>query len=582
MDQENLTLFPISETPARSCQDGAPSGLAFASDATLDRIEFSVPGPIVDQLEKTSKVEGVDVSCMLLSAFALVLHRYTGGLLDEWIRADTQQTFGDLARQLSSDLSYGFDSECFSKLFCVSDFPRDIGTPTIPQCRMLFVCDAWDIESRQAIADGQNASNSRSQETREATHDFSLRLFAERNSDSTLRVKGALVYRSQWWRRDRVERFVGHFLTLVSQATTGPDTVAAKLPILTTREQHQLLVEFNDTTSEYPRELCVHELFEEQVERTPDAVALVFEEQQLTYSELNARSNRLARYLRKHGVGDQTPVGLCLERSLDLVVSILGILKAGGTYVSLDADYPAKRLENMLELAQVKHLVTQSDLKDRLPRSKRLDICIDQDTNPIAREDSSNLDLAYKSNRLAYIIFTSGSTGQPKGVMIEHRSLVNLLADMASRLNFSPGDSLLSVSTPCFDISLLEILLPLVAAGLVEVASRDAVNDTRVLINHLESRRFTWLFSTPSRLDLMLHGRWKVDPDLRILTGGEQLSDSLAVQLKTHCRSLWNLYGPTESTILSTAIEATGENPGRSIGRPISNTRVYVLGSHRE
>ncbi|MFZ4470991.1 MAG: AMP-binding protein, partial [Pirellula sp.] len=511
-------------------QVAAHGGLSFASDAKLERFEFSVPDPIVEHLEKTSRVEGVDVPCILLSAFASVLHRYSGGLLDDWIRADAPQTLGDLAGHLSNDPSYRFDGEYFSKLFCVHDFPRDLGTPTIPECKILFVCDPWELESPQANVEGQIAPCSPSREARDATHDFSLRLFAQRKSESALQVKGSLVYRTQWWRHDRIERFVGHFLTLLSQATKDPDTILAKLPILTTREQRQLLVEFNDTACEYPREWCVHELFEQQVESTPDAVALVFEDQQLSYSELNARSNRLARYLRKQGVGEETPVGLCLDRSLDLVVSILGILKAGGTYVPLDADYPVKRLENMLELAELKHLVTQSQLHAKLPCTKRLDICIDQDAHEIACEDSSNLNLAYNPNRLAYIIFTSGSTGQPKGVMIEHRSLVNLLADMASRLNFSPGDSLLSVSTPCFDISLLEILLPLAAAGLVEVASRDAFSDVRVLINRLETKRFTWLFSTPSRLDLLLHGGWQGDPALNVLTGGEQLSQSLSVQ----------------------------------------------------
>jgi len=406
MEQENLTRFPIPETLTLSGQDGALIELSFAFDATLERFEFSVPDPIVEHLEKTSRVVGVDVECMLLSAFVLVLHRYTGGLLDEWIRADTPQTFGDLALHFSSDPSYGFDGECFSKQFCVRDFPRDIGTPTIPECRMLFVCDAWEMKLRQAKADGPIAPCSPSQEAHDATHDFSLRLFAERKSDSTPQIKGCLVYRAQWWRRDRVERFVGHFLTLLSQATTEPDAIPAKLPILTIREQRQLLVEFNNTACEYPAELCVHQLFEQQVERTPDAVALVFEDQQLSYSELNARSNRLARYLRKHDVGDGTPVGLCLDRSLDLVVSILGILKAGGNYVPLDADYPMKRLKNMLELAELKHLVTQSQLDAKLPSTKRLDICIDRDANEIASEDSSNLELAHASHRLAYIMFT--------------------------------------------------------------------------------------------------------------------------------------------------------------------------------
>ncbi len=582
MDQENLTCIPIPETLARSGQDGAPSGLAFASDATLDRIEFSVPGPIVEQLEKTSRVEGVDASCMLLSAFALVLHRYTGGVLDEWIRADAPQTFGELARHLSSDPSCCSGGEFFSKLFCVSDFPRDMGTPTIPQCRMLFACDAWELESLRTIADGQTAPCSPSRESNDATHDFSLRLFVESKSDSAPQVKGSLIYRTQWWRRDRVERFVGHFLTLLSQATTDPDTVLAKLPILTTREQHQLLVEFNDTACEYPRELCVHELFEQQAERSPDAVVLVFEDQQLSYSELNARSNRLAHYLRKHGVGDQTPVGLCLERSLDLVVSILGILKAGGTYVPLDADYPVKRLESMLDLAQVEHLVTQSQLHAKLPSSKRQDIWVDRDEDEIASEDSSNLGLAYNSNRLAYIIFTSGSTGQPKGVMIEHRSLRNLLDDMRTQLRLSGGEHFICATNPTFDASVWELLTPLVSGCKLEVLSQATISDPVRLTNRLEKQNATHFQTTPSRWKILVQSGWQGASNLTALSGGESLSFQLLSELNKRCKSVWNLYGPTEATCQSTLIALAPGIPANTIGRPISNTQVYVLDSHRE
>ena len=183
MDKETSNGFPILEPLARSGQDGALGGLAFSCDATLDRFAFSVPDRIVEHLEKTSRLEGVDVSSVLLSAFALVLHRYTGGLLEDWIRVDAPQTLGDLARHLSNDPSYRFDGEYFSKLFCVHDFPRDLGAPTIPECRILFVCDPWELESPQANVEGQNAPCSPSRESNDATHDFSLRLFAQRKSE---------------------------------------------------------------------------------------------------------------------------------------------------------------------------------------------------------------------------------------------------------------------------------------------------------------------------------------------------------------------------------------------------------------
>ena len=209
--------------------------------------------------------------------------------------------------------------------------------------------------------------------------------------------------------------------------SSNSDAPANSTPILSAAERQRLLVEFNDTSRDYPRGACVHELFEQQVERTPEAVALVFEDQQLTYRELNERSNRLARYLQARGVTTQTPVGLCVERSLDLVVSILGIFKAGGYYVPLDAEYPTQRLGNMLEVAKIEYLVTHSGLIGKLPRSPRLDICLDTEGDAIAKEASENLEIGQRSDQLAYVMFTSGSTGEPKGVMIEHRSIARLV-----------------------------------------------------------------------------------------------------------------------------------------------------------
>jgi amino acid adenylation domain-containing protein len=552
------------------------------------------------RLESLAKSQQVTLQMLLLAAYEVLLYRYSNqedfavgipfaGRSDTQlenligffvstlvIRADLtgEPTFQELLSRVRQKSLAAYDHQELPLQVLLADLQPERNMSRPPLFQVMFQLLSGDTSRLELknleVFDPRFV-------TARVKFDLELHLIRDQGD-----ISGALYFSTDLFDSQSIERMAAQYVRLLESIVAQPHQKIGQFSILTDQERDRLLIEFNDTSCEYPRDLCVHQLFEQQVERTPDAVALVFEDQQLSYSELNARSNRLARYLRTQGVGDETPVGLCLDRSLDLVVSILGILKAGGTYVPLDADYPVKRLENMLELAEVKHLVTQSPLHAKLPCTKRLDICIDQDAHEIANEESTNLELACNSNRLAYNIFTSGSTGQPKGVMIEHRSLVNLLADMASRLNFSPGDSLLSISTPCFDISLLEILLPLTASGLVEVASRDAFSDVRVLKNRLESKRFTWLFSTPSRLDLLLHGGWQGDPALNVLTGGEQLSQSLSVQLATRCCSLWNLYGPTEATILSTAIESIDQNPVCCIGRPVSNTQVYVLDSHRE
>jgi amino acid adenylation domain-containing protein len=260
----------------------------------------------------------------------------------------------------------------------------------------------------------------------------------------------------------------------------------------------------------------------------------------------------------------------------------LGIFKAGGTYVPLDAEYPARRLEYMLGFSGAKYLVTHSDLLAQVPATDRIDICIDKECSLIDEQIASNLRRNSPSNSSAYVVFTSGTSGEPKGVLVGHRSLVNLLVDMVWRLGFHPGDALLSVTTPCFDISLLEFLLPLVAGGSIEIANRNTAADPWALKFHLQTNKFEWLFSTPSRLGLLLQEGWAGAEELTILTGGEQLADKLAFQLSNSCRRLWNLYGPTETTILSTAIEVSDGMLGNCIGSPISNTQLFVLNANQE
>jgi amino acid adenylation domain-containing protein len=407
---------------------------------------------------------------------------------------------------------------------------------------------------------------------------FDLELHLSRHTGD---ISGAFYYSTDLFDSETIQRMALHYVRLLESIVANPNEKVGRLEFLTQQERSELLIDFNDTAEDYPRELCVHELFEQQVQKTPDTVAVVFEDQQLTYGELNARANRLARYLRSKGVGIETPVGMCLERSQELIITILGILKAGGTYVPLDAEYPTKRLEQMLADSCIKHLVTESAFLGKLPETDRLDICIDTDANPIAGEKPEHLGIEIDSMHLAYIIFTSGSTGQPKGVMIEHRSATNLLLDMADRLSVTHEDRLLSVTTPTFDISVLEFFVPLVTGGSVEIASKIAVRDPRELIERLDANSITWMQSTPSRWDLLFDSGWKGDKRLKVLSGGEPLNDTLANRIRTSCFGLWNVYGPTETTVWSTGIESHAGEKSCCIGRPIANTQIYILDANR-
>jgi non-ribosomal peptide synthetase component F len=257
-----------------------------------------------------------------------------------------------------------------------------------------------------------------------ATTKFDLTLSM---SDTSQGLVGSLEYNTDLFKADTISRMLGHFQTLLEGVVANPSQHLTNLPLLTVAERQQLLVEWNHTQADYPKNVCIHKLFQAQVERTPDAVAVVFEEEQLTYQELNALANQVAHHLLSLGVVADSLVGLCLERSLLMVVGLLGILKAGGAYVPLDPAYPQERLAFMLSDAQVSVLLTQHQLVEKLPEHQADLVCLDTDWKAIAQHSQDNPDSRVTADNLAYVIYTSGSTGKPKGAAIEHHSTVTLL-----------------------------------------------------------------------------------------------------------------------------------------------------------
>ena len=275
----------------------------------------------------------------------------------------------------------------------------------------------------------------------------------------------AFVYNTDLFEAATIARMLGHFQTLLEAAVADPERRLSDLPLLTEAERQQLLVEWNDTKTDHPQDLCVHQLFEAQVERTPDAIAVVFEDEQLTYGELNRRANQLAHHLRALGVGPEVPVAICLERSLEMVIGLLGILKAGGVYVPLDPAYPKERLAFMLEDARVPVLLTQERLVAGLPRHGAKVVCLDSDWQTMAQERSENPVSSTMPENLAYVIYTSGSTGQPKGVLVSHGSIVDHCRDMQSYYELDSSDRVLQFASLSFDVSLEEILPTLIAGA---------------------------------------------------------------------------------------------------------------------
>lgn len=388
---------------------------------------------------------------------------------------------------------------------------------------------------------------------------------------------GRFEYNSDLFDTTTIERMVGHWQTLLAGIVANPALRLTELPMLTAAERTQLLFTWNNTQAAYPGDMLLHQLIEEQVARTPEAIAVVYQNSRLTYHELNAHANRLAHHLRQLGVGNESLVGLCMERSLEMVVGLLAILKAGGAYVPLDPTYPAERLAFMLEDSCAEVLLTQHHLAGKLPTSAAHVVCPDADSAFLTEQQEENLPASGTPEQLAYVIYTSGSTGRPKGVQITHRALVNFLTSMRQQPGLSAEDTLLAVTTLSFDIAGLEIFLPLIVGARLVVASQEAIADGAALAELLAQTHATVMQATPITWRLLLAAGWQGDPRLDILCGGEALPLDLAQQLLPKCASLWNMYGPTETTIWSSCARITPQDQAISIGRPIANTQMYVL-----
>ena len=388
-------------------------------------------------------------------------------------------------------------------------------------------------------------------------------------------LQGLLIYNSDLFEETTMRRFIGHYRTLLRSIVADADQPIAALPLLTATERQQLLVEWNETQAKYPQDECIHHLFEAQVQHTPEAVALVFEEQQLTYRELNDKANQLAHHLRSLGVGHDDLVGICVERSLEMIVGLLGILKAGGAYVPLDPTYPAERLAFMIDDAQLSLLLAQSWLEAE-PASEPIQR-IDLDTiGPLlADRPHANPVHQTEAHHLAYVIYTSGSTGRPKGVMVEHRSLSNLAQAQIQAFGLGPDSRVLQFAAFSFDASVSEIFTTLLSGARLILATQEDLMPGQGLLGLLRREAITTVTLPPSALAAL-----PVEPLPALQTlvsAGEACSTELVNQWAPGRRFL-NAYGPTENTVCATvAVCREGDDRPPLIGRPIANVEIYIV-----
>ena len=390
------------------------------------------------------------------------------------------------------------------------------------------------------------------------------------------RLSGSIEYSTDLFDASTIVRMTGHLETLLEGVVADPDAAILDLPLMDENERRRVCETWNATTTDYPADARLDQLFAAQAQRTPDDTAASDDSRSLTYAELNTNANQVAAKLRAEGVQPGDLVGIYLDRSVRMLEALLGTLKSGAAYVPLDPLFPPDRIRYMMDDAGLAALLTERARIDDLPVTPPLTICIDEAATELAALPADNPEPAGSNRDLAYVIYTSGSTGMPKGVQLEHRGVVNFLAGMAQAPGIAATDTLLAVTTLSFDIAVLELLLPLLNGAHVVIAGKDVAADGRRLAALIDHSRTTVMQATPATWQLLLGADWTGKSDLRILCGGEALPRELADKLLPLCAELWNMYGPTETTIWSTVDRVQPSGP-ILVGRPIANTQVYIV-----
>jgi amino acid adenylation domain-containing protein len=555
---------------------------------------LELPSSLIERLKQFSAEHNATMFMTLLACFQILLHRYSGQTdiavgtpIANRTQSSVESIIGSFVNTLvlRTDLSgnptfielMGRVRETALGAYANQDFPFDKLVESMHSAR-----DHSSAPLVQVLFNVPNAPIGEitvqglswvpfEVETQAAQFDLSLTIETE------FARKAYLTFNTDLFEPQTAERMLGQYKTLLQSALANPQSKVSELPTLTAPERRQMLQDWNSTNRDYPESECFPQLFEAQVERTPDAVVLSMGRQSLRYGELNAKANQLARYLQTLGARPGAAVGIGLERSFEMVIALMAVLKTGAAYVPLDPDYPPDRLRFMSENASLTVVLTSGSLAELFDAQVCRRLCLDQEQERIAQESDHNLPPTATPQDLAYILYTSGSTGQPKGVEIPHRALVNFLWSIRQQPGCSAEDAMLSVTTLSFDIAGLELYVPLLVGARVEIASRTAAMDGRQLRALCEAVRPTIMQATPATWRMLIEAGWPGSQQLTVLCGGEALPPDLAASLLDRSAALWNMYGPTETTIWSTIEKIERSDREITIGRPIANTELYIL-----
>ncbi len=589
---------------------GMPAVLELPSDRSRPAVEsfkgetysVALSTNLTTKLKALSRREDTTLFMTLLAAFQTLLYRYTGqpdvvvgSPIANRNQAEIEQLIGFFVNTLvmRTDLSgnprfnelmqrvremtlaaYEHQDMPFERLVEELQPERDLSRS--PLFQVMFILQ--NTPGAELELGGLSLSRMEV-DNRTAKFDLTLSMLEEAGGG----LSGSLEYNTDLFDASSIWRLADHFEVILSAIVAEPQQRIEDLPLMSSLEREQVVVKWNRTAESYGQDQCFDQLFDEQVARTPEAVAVQYAGEYLNFAELNARSNQLAHYLRSLGVGADTLVGICVERSLEMVVGLLGIMKSGAAYVPLDPAYPQQRVALVMADSEIAVLLTQRHLVSQLPVAGVDVVCLDSDWETISRQSEQTPARISTAANLAYTIYTSGSTGQPKGVQISHRALTNFLCSVQREPGFTADDVLISVTTLSFDMAGLELYRPLMIGARLVIASRETAADGRELAQAIADSGATVMQATPATWRMLLDAEWAGSKKLKMVCGGEALSGELAQKLLARGAELWNIYGPTETTIWSTLKRVEQVSRGIvELGRPIANTQIYILDGRQQ